>query len=117
MQLVAEGVTMAAGEFYGAFAPFLGLLGAFVTSSNTSSNILLSSFQKTSADLLGISQAAVLAGQTVGGAIGTVVGPSTIMLGTTTADCGGREGEILKFMLPIVLAEAAAAGCIIYILA
>ena len=116
MQIVAEGVTMLTGGFYGAFSPLLGLLGAFVTSSNTSSNILLGSFQKISADLLKLPEAAVLAGQTAGGAIGTVVGPSTILLGTTTANSRGKEGKVLKFMLPIVLAEALITGCITYLI-
>lgn len=112
MQLIAQGVTDVTGSFYGAAVSFVGLLGAFVTSSNTSSNILLGSFQKTAADLIGANEAAVLAAQTAGGAVGTVVGPSTILLGTTTAGCKGKEGEVLKFMLPIVLVEAALTGIV-----
>ena len=110
MEIIAQGVTAVSGRFYGAAAPFVGLIGAFVTSSNTSSNILMGSFQKTAAELIGASEAAILAAQTAGGAIGTVVGPSTILLGTTTAGCQGREGEVLRFMLPIVAVEAALTG-------
>ena len=116
MQLIAQGVTQITGKHYGFAVPFLGLLGAFVTSSNTSSNILLGSFQKTAADMISVNEAAILAAQTAGGAIGTVVGPSTILLGTTTAGCEGKEGEILRFMLPIVLVEAAMTGIMIAIL-
>lgn len=116
MQLIAQGVTQITGKHYGFAVPFLGLLGAFVTSSNTSSNILLGSFQKTAADMISVNEAAILAAQTTGGAIGTVVGPSTILLGTTTAGCEGKEGEILRFMLPIVLVEAAMTGIMIAIL-
>ena len=116
MQLIAQGVTQVTGKYYSFAVPFLGLLGAFVTSSNTSSNILLGSFQKTAADMISVNEAAILAAQTAGGAIGTVVGPSTILLGTTTAGCEGKEGEVLRFMLPIVLVEAAMAGIVITIL-
>lgn len=116
MQLIAQGVTQVTGKYYSFAVPFLGLLGAFVTSSNTSSNILLGSFQKTAADMISVNEAAILAAQTAGGAIGTVVGPSTILLGTTTAGCEGKEGEVLRFMLPIVLVEAAIAGIMITIL-
>lgn len=112
MQIIAQGATQVTGRYYSYAVPFLGLLGAFVTSSNTSSNILLGSFQKTAADMIAVNEAAVLAAQTAGGAIGTVVGPSTILLGTTTAGCKGREGEVLRFMLPIVLAEAIIAGVV-----
>lgn len=116
MQLIAQGVTQVTGKYYSFAVPFLGLLGAFVTSSNTSSNILLGSFQKTAADMISVNEAAILAAQTAGGAIGTVVGPSTILLGTTTAGCEGKEGEVLRFMLPIVLVEAAMAGIMITVL-
>lgn len=116
MQLIAQGVTQLTGKYYSFAVPFLGLLGAFVTSSNTSSNILLGSFQKTAADMISVNEAAILAAQTVGGAIGTVVGPSTILLGTTTAGCEGKEGEVLRFMLPIVLVEAAITGIVITVL-
>ena len=116
MQLIAQGVTQVTGRYYSFAVPFLGLLGAFVTSSNTSSNILLGSFQKAAADMISVNEAAILAAQTAGGAIGTVVGPSTILLGTTTAGCEGKEGEVLRFMLPIVLVEAAMVGIIITIL-
>ena len=116
MQLIAQGVTQLTGKYYSFAAPFLGLLGAFVTSSNTSSNILLGSFQKTAADMISVNEAAILAAQTAGGAIGTVVGPSTILLGTTTAGCEGKEGEVLRFMLPIVLVEAAITGIVITVL-
>lgn len=116
MQLIAQGVTQVTGKYYSFAVPFLGLLGAFVTSSNTSSNILLGSFQKTAADMISVNEAAILAAQTAGGAIGTVVGPSTILLGTTTAGCEGKEGEVLRFMLPIVLVEAAITGIVITVL-
>ena len=116
MEIIAKGVTDVTGSFYGAAVPFVGLLGAFVTSSNTSSNILLGSFQKSAANMIAANEAAVLAAQTTGGAIGTVVGPSTILLGTTTAGCKGQEGNVLKFMLPIVLCEAALAGIVTFVL-
>ena len=117
MELIAEGLTQVTGPFYTAAVPLLGLLGAFVTSSNTSSNILLGSFQHTAAGMIAANEAVVLAAQTAGGAIGTVVGPSTILLGTTTAGCKGKEGEVLKFMLPIVLVEAVVTGDLSYLLA
>lgn len=113
MEEVARGVTRVFGPVYGFAAPFLGILGAFVTSSNTSSNILLGAFQGSAAQLLGIPAAPILTAQTVGGAIGTVLGPSTILLGTTTAGCIGREGEVLKRLLPFALALTALTGGVI----
>lgn len=115
MEVVARGVTQVFGSFYGLAAPFVGILGAFVTSSNTSSNILLGSFQTSAAELLGITPGILLTAQTVGGAIGTVLGPSTILLGTTTAGCGGQEGVVLKKLLPFALCLVTLTGCIIFV--
>lgn len=113
MDEVARGVTGVFGGVYGMAAPFLGLLGAFLTSSNTSSNILLGAFQRSAAHMLSMPEAPLLAAQTVGGAIGTVLGPSTILLGATTAGCTGQEGEILRRLLPLALAQAVVAGAVI----
>ncbi len=117
MEEVARGVTGVFGPVYGLAAPFLGLLGAFLTSSNTSSNILLGAFQSSAARLLSIPAAPILAAQTVGGAIGTVLGPSTILLGATTAGCTGQEGEILRRLLPLALVQTVLAGAVILLLA
>lgn len=114
MEVVARGVTQVFGPLYGLAAPFVGILGAFVTSSNTSSNILLGSFQASAAALLGITPGIILTAQTVGGAIGTVLGPSTILLGTTTAGCSGQEGVVLKKLLPFALILVTLTGCIIF---
>lgn len=114
MEVVAQGVTQVFGSFYGLAAPFVGILGAFVTSSNTSSNILLGDFQRSAAQLLSLSPGILLTAQTVGGAIGTVLGPSTILLGTTTAGCPGQEGTVLKKLLPFALVLTALTGIIIF---
>lgn len=116
MTMIAEGAAGVAGQNYGLLAPLIGVLGAFVTSSNTSSNILLGGFQAEMAVILGIPAWKFLAAQTVGGAIGTIIGPSTIFLGITTAGCQGKEGWVLKKMLPIAVAEAAVVGMISWIL-
>lgn len=114
MEVVAEGVTSVFGPLYGLAAPFVGILGAFVTSSNTSSNILLGEFQRSAASFLSLPPGILLSAQTVGGAIGTVLGPSTILLGTTTAGCAGEEGNVLRKLLPFALVLVAITGGIIY---
>lgn len=116
IQCIALGVTRVFGSLYGFAAPFVGILGAFVTSSNTSSNILLGSFQASAAELLGLPAALILSAQTAGGAIGNMLGPSTILLGTTTSGCVGQEGRVLKGLLPCALTLAAITGVIVFTL-
>ncbi|MGI6554557.1 MAG: L-lactate permease [Bacillota bacterium] len=54
----------------------------------------------------GLGKVNILAAQTAGGAIGNIVAPGNVVLGTTTTGILGREGEVLKpaFMVAGVLA-------------
>lgn len=81
-----------------------------------SSNILFGGFQSTTANLLGVNTSAVLGAQSAGGAIGSAVSPSKIILGTTTANILGREGEVLKKIMIISIPAAIVIGAILYVL-
>ena len=111
--VLATGMANALGQYYVLFAPLVGLLGAFMTSSNMASNILFAQFQKMTAGLLGVNVAAVLGAQTAGGAIGTATCPGNIILGCTTADIAGEEGSVLKKTLPVSIAAAVLLGLLL----
>ena len=53
-----------------------------------------------SAPALSEGREVVVAGQGAGGATGNVIAPANIVLGTSTAGIAGREGEILRKVLP-----------------
>ncbi|MEA5151230.1 MAG: L-lactate permease [Oscillospiraceae bacterium] len=112
--VLAAGMAAVLGKGYALLAPAVGLLGAFMTSSNMASNILFSEFQLTTAQLLGLDAAKVLGAQTAGGAIGAATCPGNIILGTTTANILGREGDVLKKTLPVSMAAAALTGVILF---
>jgi lactate permease len=111
--ILAQGIAALLGNIYGLIAPLIGMMGAFMTSSNMASNILFGEFQLTSARLLGLNAAAILGAQTAGGAIGTAIAPGNIILGTTTAGILGQEGLILKKLLPITLFASLLIGIIL----
>ncbi len=100
--VLAQGLAAVATTPIFAFASnWIGILGAFMTSSSTSSNILFSPLQSQAAEALeGLNQSTVLAGQGAGGATGNVIAPANIVLGTSTAGIAGQEGEILRKVLP-----------------
>ena len=81
-----------------------------------SSNILFGDFQMTTANLLNVDAAAVLGAQSAGGAIGSAVSPSKIILGTTTANILGREGEVLKKILSITVPATIVIGVIVFVM-
>ena len=113
-QVLANGIANVLGNVYVIMAPFVGLLGTFMTGSNMSSNILFGGFQMTTANLLHLDLAPILGAQSAGGAIGSAVSPSKIILGTTTAGILGSEGEVLKRIILITVPVAIIIGLILF---
>jgi lactate permease len=93
---LANGMARYFGSAYPVVSPFIGVLGAFMTGSNTNSNILFTGLQREVATLLSISPYVILGLQTTGGAIGNMFCPMNVALGTGVTDTVGREGECLK---------------------
>jgi lactate permease len=93
---LASGMAQYFGHGYAVVSPFIGVLGAFMTGSNTSSNILFTGLQREVAALLSISPFVVLGLQTTGGAIGNMFCPMNVALGTGVTNAVGREGECLR---------------------
>lgn len=81
-----------------------------------SSNILFGDFQVTTANLLDINASAVLGAQTAGGSVGSAVSPSNIILGATTANILGREGEVLKKIIVIAVPIVLVIGAVLFVL-
>jgi lactate permease len=101
--VLAQGLSKAAGPLYPFVAPFIGLLGAFMTGSNTNSNVVFAPLQQQAAALLRISALVILGAQTTGGALGSMLAPAKIIVGCSTTGLVGREGEILKTTIPVGL--------------
>lgn len=112
--ILANGITQVLGTIYVLLTPFVGMLGSFMTGSNMSSNILFGGFQVATAKILHISAPAMLGAQTAGGAIGSIISPSKILLGTTTADLLGSEGKVLREVFLIAIPAALLIGFILY---
>jgi len=98
-ETLARGLAEGVGAAFPLIAPWIGALGAFMTGSNTNSNVVFSVLQMRTAELLGYSVALILAAQNAGGALGSVVAPTKIVVGASTGGMAGREGEVLRQML------------------
>ncbi len=110
-EVLALGIADVAPPLVYAFlANVIGIIGALVTNSSTSSNVLFSEVHTTVAAEQGLSQSAVLAAQSTGGAVGNVVAPTNIVLGTTTAGNRGEEGAILRKTIPWAAVVAVLTG-------
>ena len=97
--ILAEGISRAFGSIYPLVSPWIGLLGAFMTGSNTNSNVVFGVLQQETAQLAGISAALMLAAQTTGGALGSMIAPAKILVGCSTVGLSGKEGPVLKATL------------------
>ena len=99
-QMIARGISETVGaEIYPLFAPFIGTLGAFMTGSNANSNVVFGALQQETATLLALSVPIVLAGQTAGASLGSVLAPAKIIVGCSTVGLGGQEGPVIRRML------------------
>ena len=83
-------------DIYPIVSPFIGLLGAFMTGSNTNSNVIFGELQLTTATLLNLQVMIILAAQTTGGSLGSMIAPAKIIVGCSTAGLAGDEGKVIK---------------------
>jgi len=103
------------GRAWPLVAPFLGVLGTFVTGSATASNILFTELQLSAAASLELAPVAMAAAQGAGSAIGNVVAPHNIIAGAATVGIVGREGAVLARTLAPGLLYAAALGGLVFL--
>jgi len=94
--VLARGLAQASGAAFPLVAPWIGALGAFVSGSNTSSNLLFGMLQRRTAEVLAISVAWILAAQTAGGAIGSVLSPTKVSVGALSARGASRPPGTLR---------------------
>ena len=98
------------GGLYPIMAAVVGAIGAFITGSNTNSNILFGALQENAAISLGMTPAIMCAAQSIAASIGGAIGPTTTALSATAAGKTGHESEVYHYTLLPTLAAVAAIG-------
>lgn len=93
---MAKGLADIAGSAYLVIAPFIGVLGAYMSGSNTVSNTLFSSLQFTTAGIVHLPYVLIVALQNNGGAIGNMVCVNNVVSACATTGTNGNEGKIIK---------------------
>ena len=107
-QIIALGISESfSAALYPLVAPFIGALGAFMTGSNTNSNVVFGALQQETATLLALSVPVVLAGQTAGASLGSVLAPAKVIVGCSTVGLAGQEGPVIRRMLLLGLIPVA----------
>jgi len=114
---LANGLNALVGSLYPLFSPLIGVIGSFATGSNLNSNVLFGLLQKEVSALIGASPVIILAAQTTGGSLGSMVAPAKLAVGTSTSSVKGQEGEVLRLTLPICLVLALIIGVVTLLIA
>jgi lactate permease len=100
--ILARGLASGVGVLFPAFAPWIGALGAFMTGSNTNSNVVFGALQLKTSQLLGYAFAIILAAQTTGAALASVIAPTKVVVGSSTAGMAGKEGDVMRKLMVYV---------------
>lgn len=116
IEALAGAVASTFGDTWPWAAPFVGVLGTFVTGSATASNILLTDFQAETAERLGLPVLWLAAAQSFGAAVGNIVCPHNIVAGAATVGLVGREGEVLRRTMAACVVYAGAGGALMFLL-
>ena len=97
-------------------APMVGALGAFISGSNTVSDIMFGAFQLRTAAAAGLREVPVLALQAVGGAAGNMICVHNVVAVLTTVGLVGKEGLVIRRNLPVAVAYGLLAGAVGWVL-
>jgi lactate permease len=114
---LASGLAQWVASVFPFASTWIGALGAFITGSNTNSNLIFAALQQRTAELLNYNPARILAAQTTGGAIGSVISPTKILVGASTTQLADQEGFVLRALLPHIAALVFCVALIVWICA
>ena len=103
------------GAFYPFVSPLIGVLGAFITGSGTSTSVLFGNLQQETALSLSLSQYWIAAANLMGAGIGKMVCPQCIAIGTGAVNAGGSESKILSKVFKYFLLYALLSGTICFV--
>ena len=93
---MAEALSMVGKGLYIIISPVIGVLGAFISGSNTVAVTLFANLQEQAANNLGLNSAIIVAANTIGGSISNMICVNNVVAACATAGTAGREGKIIR---------------------
>lgn len=113
---LADTIALITGNAYPLFAPFFGVLGSFITGSNTNSNVIFGGFQVSVAEKLMVNPYLMAGLQSIAGGIGVSLGPTNILMAASASGLTGQESSIYSKVLKPVMLTAFMLGIINFLL-
>ncbi len=110
LTVLASSLADLSGMAYPFVSPFIGVLGAFISGSNTVSNILFSSLQFETASILSMPEVYIITLQVIGGSIGNMICVNNVVAACATVGAEGNEGRIImRNAVPVIIYSIAVA--------
>lgn len=98
------------GNAYPFIAPFLGLLGGFVSGSETSSIAMFTALHLSTAEKIGAAGLLIAAASGIGGGLASVISPAKLQNASAAIDRIGEEAGVLRvtFVISLIITAIAA---------
>jgi lactate permease len=114
--VLANASASAFGHLYPFAAPFLGLLGGFVSGSESSAIAMLTSLHLSTAKVIGASGLLVAAASGIGGGLASVISPAKLQNASASIGRIGEESAVLRvtFVISLVITTVAAVLAILW---
>ena len=114
--VVANASASALGRLYALAAPFLGLLGGFVSGSETSAIAMLTNLHMSTAEKIGAVGLVLAAASGIGAGLASVISPAKLQNAAASIDRIGEEGQVLRttFVISLVITSVAALMTLIW---
>lgn len=108
--VLANASTAVFGKAYPLIAPFLGLLGGFVSGSETSSIAMFTALHLSTAEKIGAVGLVIAAASGIGGGLASVISPAKLQNASAAIDRIGEEAGVLRvtFVISLIITAIAA---------
>jgi lactate permease len=108
--VLADASTVLFGKAYPFIAPFLGLLGGFVSGSETSSIAMFTALHLSTAEKIGAAGLLIAAASGIGGGLASVISPAKLQNASASIDRIGEEAGVLRvtFVISLIITAVAA---------
>jgi lactate permease len=108
--VLADASTALFGKAYPFITPFLGLLGGFVSGSETSSIAMFTALHLSTAEKIGAAGLLIAAASGIGGGLASVISPAKLQNASASIDRIGEEAGVLRvtFVISLIITAIAA---------
>lgn len=110
VHVIANASAAAFGNLYPVVAPFLGLLGGFISGSEASAIAMLTRLHMSTAEKIGAIGLVVAAASGIGGGLASVISPAKLQNAAASIDRIGEEANVLRttFVISLVITAVCA---------